>query len=602
MGATIGHRTLFVALVCLGILASVFGADAGKHRALVIGNNYPNFPVGKGRLENAHADADNFEKLLKRIGFGDGERSAIVVKKDANLTDIYELWQKALEETDAGGIVVFFFSGHGFQDRHSNYLLQDGAPSTPSTNTKVLETQYVRFDAIMESFIDIHQSKNIVGLFILDACREDVFKQPGTRAVGASCGLAPVRMPNDSETFILFATAPGQYAYDALSSGEAGKSSVFTRNLISEIEPKTRAEVEKEGLADIAQDVRDLVVAVSRASGVSQVPTYYDQLAQRRNIYGVPLARRTKAEEVAQLQKPIDVALAAPSPSAPVERKGGDVFSDTCPDCPQMVVVPAGQFLQGSSEKERGHRPSEGPPRRVTIADDFAMSKFPITNQQWNLCVRDNACVGYRGFSWRDLPKTGYSWLDQLIPDGYHSNKPVTDVSWRDAQAYVAWISKKTGQDYRLPTESEWEYAARANSAGPYHFSGKSNRDDLDEICHYANGADASLRAFQGANMRCSDGYSRETAQVGSYKPNDFGLFDMGGNVWQWVVDCWHDDNQNAPTDSSPWIDGKTTCRRVARGGSWRSSPETLRSATRNAFGEEHTRGTLGFRVVRTIK
>src|SRR5262249_51359365 len=154
-----------------------------------------------------------------------------------------------------------------------------------------------------------------------------------------------------------FATAPGQYAYDALGDGETGKSSVFTRNLVADLDIKTRAEVEKEGLADIAQNVRDLVVALSRASDKSQVPTYYDQLAQRRNIFGIPLPRRQREEEIAQLQKPIQVALMTPKASIPTERNTGEVFSDNCPDCPQMVVIPAGPFVQGSPENEWGHKP-----------------------------------------------------------------------------------------------------------------------------------------------------------------------------------------------------------------------------------------------------
>jgi formylglycine-generating enzyme required for sulfatase activity len=590
--------------ILTGMVLAMFAygsAGAGPYRALIIGNNYSGLPMGGGQLENAHADADHIADLLQRIGFGEGDAKAIIVKKDASLVDIYELWQQALDETDAGGVVVFFFSGHGFQDRNANYLLQDGARVPPSSNPKVLEGQYVRLDAIMDSFIEARQSKNIVGVFIIDACREDVFKPAGTRAIGAARGLAPVRMPNDSETFVLFATAPGQYAYDALAAGEGGKGSVFTRNLVAHFQVMQRGQIGKEGLADMAQDVRDLVVALSRASGKSQVPTYYDQLAQRRNIFGAPIPRRTVSEEEEHLQKlataPITVASATPA-----VRKVGDVFSDACPDCPQMVVIPAGSFQQGSPDTEQGRNKNEGRQRLVTLATDFAISKFAITNQQWNICVKEGGCVGYRGFGWQNLPKTGYAWLDQFIPDAYRPNKPVANVSWRDAQAYVDWLSKKTGQAYRLPSESEWEYAARAQSKGPYHFSGKSKRDDLVEICQYANGADVSLRAFRGANTRCADDYARETAPVGSYKPNDFGLFDMGGNVWQWTADCWHDDYRGAPVDGAAWTDDKTTCRRVARGGSWRSGPNAMRSAARNAFGQDHTRGTLGFRVARTMR
>jgi len=230
-------RRGFAALAAIMLVAlGPSAAEASKHRALLIGNNYPDLPKGGGQLENANADADNVERLLKRLGFGEGDSNAIVVKKDASLADIYELWQKTLDEVDGGGIVVFFFSGHGFQDRNTNYLLQNGAPLPPSSNPKVLESQYVRLDAIMDSFIETHDKKKVVGLFIIDACREDVFKPAGARALGASRGLAPVRVPTESETFILFATAPGQFAYDGLGEGEDGKSSVFTRNLISHYE------------------------------------------------------------------------------------------------------------------------------------------------------------------------------------------------------------------------------------------------------------------------------------------------------------------------------------------------------------------------------
>src|SRR5262245_34186029 len=388
MGLSVRLLRLSAILAGVSLAICASSAQASRHRALIIGNNYPNLSVGKGRLENAHADADSVDKLLRRIGFGEGDPSAISVKKDASLNDIYDLWQRTLEEADSEGIVVFFFSGHGFQERHSNYLLQDGAPIVPSTNPKVLETQYVRLDAIMEAFLEIRQNKDIVGLFIIDACREDVFKPAGTRAIGGARGLAPVRMPSDSETFVLFATAPGQYAYDGLQ-GEGVKGSVFTRNFVSELETKQRMQVEKEGLTDIAQDVRDLVVALARKHSLSQVPTYYDQLAQRRNIFGGALPRRTQAEEMEQLQKPLAMASATPAAFSSATRTGGDAFSDTCPDCPQMVVISAGQFLQGSPDTERGHARSEGPQRVVALKVDFAISKFPITNQQWNLCVKD---------------------------------------------------------------------------------------------------------------------------------------------------------------------------------------------------------------------
>ena len=160
--------------------------------------------------------------------------------------------------------------------------------------------------------------------------------------------------------------------------------------------------------------------------------------------------------------------------------------------------------------------------------------------------------------------------------------RPVINVSWDDAQQYAAWFSKMTGQPYRLLTEAEWEYAARAGSTTVYYWG--------DEI---GNG-----------NANCngcgSQWDNRQTSPVGSFKPNAFGLYDMTGNVWQWVQDCYHDDYKGAPTDGSGWTSGDCS-RRVVRGGSWGGNPRGRRSATRDASSSDYRSDNVGFRVGRTL-
>ena len=169
-------------------------------------------------------------------------------------------------------------------------------------------------------------------------------------------------------------------------------------------------------------------------------------------------------------------------------------------------------------------------------------------------------------------------------------------VNWEDAQAYARWLSAETGKTYRLPSEAEWEYAARAGTTTRRHWG-----DDPDDGCAYANGADRTFeaRVDNWTVMDCTDGVVW-TSPVGAYRPNAFGLHDVLGNVWEWVEDCWHDDYDGAPRDGSSWTTGGDCGRRVARGGSWNNSPRGLRSANRSWSGAERRTSNIGFRVART--
>jgi formylglycine-generating enzyme required for sulfatase activity len=235
-------------------------------------------------------------------------------------------------------------------------------------------------------------------------------------------------------------------------------------------------------------------------------------------------------------------------------------FRECAKDCPEMIVIPAGRFTRGSPAPEKG-RYNEGPQRKVTIERPFAVSKFEVTFADWDACVSVGGC-----------PQNGTG----------ESPKPVIFVNWDDAQQYVAWFSKMTGQRYRLLTEAEWEYAARAGTTTAYWWG--------DEI-------GTGNANCNGCGSKWDD---RETSPIGSFKPNAFGLYDMGGNVWQWVEDCYHGDYNEAPIDGSAWIAGDCS-RHVVRGGSWGDLPGTVRSTSRGGIPTELRDNILGFRVGRTL-
>jgi formylglycine-generating enzyme required for sulfatase activity len=242
-------------------------------------------------------------------------------------------------------------------------------------------------------------------------------------------------------------------------------------------------------------------------------------------------------------------------------------FED-CGGCPRMVVIPAGEFTMGSPASVQGAEAQH----RVTIASPFAVSKFEITFEEWDACLNEGGCRGYR-------------------PDdeGWGRGKrPVMNVSWEDAKAYADWLSRKTGQPYRLLSESEWEYAARAGTTTMF-----SGGDVLTpRQANYDGSADGTGPSDENRQM---------TMPVGSFAANGFGLHDMHGNVSEWVEDCWQDDyTARHPTDGSAWLEGNCDGR-VVRGGSWEDSQVELRSAARTGGDRTDRFYTDGLRIARSL-
>ena len=252
--------------------------------------------------------------------------------------------------------------------------------------------------------------------------------------------------------------------------------------------------------------------------------------------------------------------------------QAGERFRD-CDVCPEMVVVPAGTFMMGAPESESGSNDDERPVHAVTVPS-FAVGVYEVTFEEWDACVADGGCDGHRPNN-RD-----WGW----------GRRPVIVVSWDHAQSYVEWLSSRTGERYRLPSESEWEYAARAWTTTPFH----TGETITTEQANYDG------RWLHPSGEDPNGVFRAQTVPVGSFGANAFGLHDVHGNVSEWVQDCWNSDYEGAPTDGSAWLSGDCG-ERVSRGGSWNYRPSGLRAAfrIRNTTGSRFS--DYGFRVARTL-
>jgi formylglycine-generating enzyme required for sulfatase activity len=282
--------------------------------------------------------------------------------------------------------------------------------------------------------------------------------------------------------------------------------------------------------------------------------------------------------------------------------KPKDAFKE-CQNCPEMVVVPAGEFAMGSSKGDIDNglaAANEAPQHKVVVKDKIAVGRFEVTRDQYAAFVN---ATGYSGsgrcFTFEQNIPMDRENRSYLMP-GYaqDGNHPAVCVSWKDAQAYADWLSGTTGKSYRLPSEAEYEYAARAGSAARFAFT-----DDPADLCRYANGADQSAKTAglpeDAPYMACSDGYPF-TAPVGSLAANAFGLHDLIGNVWEWTADCFADDYTSASSDSA--ARSQANCQsRTVRGGDWFSTASSLRPAVRAKAAPDAQHDDIGFRVVRTL-
>jgi formylglycine-generating enzyme required for sulfatase activity len=305
---------------------------------------------------------------------------------------------------------------------------------------------------------------------------------------------------------------------------------------------------------------------------------------------------KTKTAALIKTQPPLSTDIAAPP--AIWQVPGARVEIWDAPEAPKLTVIPAGEYTMGSPASETG-RSADETQRRIRIGYPLAVGTNDVTRAEFAAFIAEtkydpvgdgcNVLVG-RKF----VTSTNYTWEKP----GYDQtdNDPVVCVDWNAAKAYASWLSQKTGHTYRLLSDTEWEYAARAGTTTSRFWG-----DNADDGCAYANGADQTARAKYDDLIAasCTDGFVF-TAPVGSLKPNAFGLYDMGGNVWQWGEDCWSGNSSTLPTDGSP-LETAGCHERVERGASWGDQPSSIRTGRRYGHSVDVRDSLHGFRVARTL-
>ncbi len=607
-------RLMKLPILSLALLMALAApASAAKRVALVIGNSaYRNVPS----LANPSSDAGLIAETLRGLGFaligGDAQRNL----DKAGLDRAVQSFGREIQGAD---VALFYYAGHGVQVRGHNYLVPVGANPVREADVdfQMLDTNVV--------LRQMEGSGSRLNLVILDACRNNPFGGRGLRS--ASAGLAQMQAPEG--TIISFATQPGNVALDG-----TGANSPFTTALATTIR--------RPGL-DIFRTFNAVGLAVKQATGGAQQPwvssspisgDFYfagreggsppatpvvpqPPLSPAAQAWAVTKDTKSPAVLEAFLKQFPDGVFAAlararlkelqeqkvavlppqPEPTPPPPARSyrpGERFKD-CDHCPEMMVVPPGQFMMGSANYEKGREKKEGPQHKVTIARPFAVGEFEVTYGEFMTFTRETrrrpgySCATYENRLTQK--RTGRSYENPGFRQA--DRNPVVCVSWQDIQDYLGWLSKKTGKTYRLLSEAEWEYAARAGMSHAYSFG-----NDKRNLCKYANAADASTK-MTWRERSCNDGSGEGVAKVGSYLPNGFGLYDMHGNVWEYVADCYTPDYRNAPTDGSA-VEKRGCQMHITRGGSWAEPVVALRSAYRNLEGVDPIYNK-GFRVARDL-
>jgi formylglycine-generating enzyme required for sulfatase activity len=518
-------------------------AQAQKRIALVIGNAaYQGAPA----LRNPVNDAKAMSDFLNGLGF------EVIEVTDATQKEMNRAITAFGSKLNTETAALFFYAGHGMQVRGKNYIIPVDAQIEAEA---AVATEAVSVDAVLEQL-----NASPVSIVILDACRNNPFERSFRKMGG---GLAQMDAPKGS--FIAYATAPGKTAADG-----DGKHGLFTQELLKQIN------VSGLTLESVFKRVRS---NVATKSGDAQMPwdsssmtgEFFFKPAQVTSLEPVPIPMPAQVhikskeeieqetwenardsndtESIAEYLKQYPhgkyVALANiqykklkkdATKAARQAHKTDKMFWD-CPDCPEMVVIPVGSFDMGSNNGGV----SEKPVHRVTISQTFAIGKTEVTQGQWRAVMGNNPSV------FADCGDTC----------------PVDSVSWNDAQEFIQKLNAKTGKQYRLPTEAEWEYACYGGSH-----------------TEYCGGNDINLVAWYRENS------GSQTHPVGKKQANSYGLYDMSGNVWEWMQD---------------WFDNKTQQSRVLRGGSFYNYTAGDYAANRYFDAPTFRMSNIGFRLARTL-
>ena len=529
--------------------------------ALVVGNSaYKSAP-----LRNPTNDAKDMAAKLKGMGFTVIERNNLTVKQ------IGSTLRELRSKLTPGSVALVYYAGHGLQIKGENYF--------PTVDAEIAGEEDVSNQSLaMRQIMDVlEDAKTRLNLVFLDACRNNPYQRSFR---SSSDGLSKVVAP--SGTLISFATRPGSVAADG-----TGRNGLYTGALLEAMDSrgdqieqvlkrvvtrvkagsKNQQEPWMEGSIDgefcfgncfatvaltAVSDDRALWDSVKDSRDVNELKAYLVQFP--KGVFAGVASVRINAMEKGVTPQVNPSAQAATRPAV---FQPGTVFKD-CDDCPEMLVIPAGTFLMGSKAdpfEVIQPSPDEQPQRSVSLPS-FALGKFEVTQEQW--------------FS---VMGTTPSFLKGR-------SLPVEQVSWNDAQEFVKKLNQKTGKQYKLPSEAEWEYAARGGSPSAFSFG-----DTAIDVGRYA---------WFNRNS------GNKTNPVGEKLPNNFGLYDMHGNVSEFTQDCWNNNYSGAPQDGSAWTVGNCSMR-VLRGGSWLHPIQGLRSANRGWLSPAVRELHYGFRVARIL-
>lgn len=573
---------LFTSLALISIAASAQAQEPAAQGdvsrvALVIGNGaYPDAPI-----EDAVTGAKSVADVLRQGGF------RVLYLENALKDDIQRGLAAFANELERGNTGVVYYAGHAVQYQGRNYLV--------ALDTKITGASDVRREAIaVDLFFDpLIVSREPGSVIILDASHQNPWQRllPG--------GLRGLAAPEQVKTItVVSSAAPGKVISNSPRAG-----GVFAAQLVqamktpdldfADVISRTRtavARINKDQRVWESEGPRAELVVISAAKAGAAQPAgavemgfwdtikdsdtaadYQAYLSAYPNGQFAPSARsrlarlqptapaspatgnpapRTAAASPAQIPAPATTpASPPPAAAAPIR---------DCPVCPEVVLIPAGTMTMGSTDVFA----FEAPVHEVTIAKPFYIGRREVTFDEWDACLIDGGC--------------------QYRPEDHGQGRrmrPASNLDWNDAKSYVAWLSRKTGKTYRLPSEAEWEYAARAGTKTTYYWGNTLEKDR-------ANCAG------------CDTTPLKQTIATGTYPPNAFGLLDMAGNAAEWVEDCWADDYKAAPKDGSAFT--KPNCHeRVLRGGSFNNDPRFVRTAARFKYDFDVRYYANGFRVVR---
>lgn len=591
------------AVALMMLVVAAVPAAAAERIALLIGNQSYTSEIGK--LANPHNDIALLEKALKGLQFD------VTSMRDAGLGTMHQAvnaYVRRLKVAGPNAIGFFYYAGHGAADAGTNYLIPVDVKSPEEGDLWDVSLRLTEVTGKLKK-----EAGNATHFVVFDACRNELkLRKAGSKSLVQARGFVPV--PHESGMLIAYATAEGETAsdvgagagpYSSALADEIIKPGIEAVTMFRNVQRRVRLAIKQEpylgfnALGDVylagqAPDPSKMAASIpplsnqqawtSEAAEAWNVAkdtqsvatleafirrfgdTFYGDLAKDRlaDLKQIAAAKETETEKQrsALLKRELDQSK-VPRP--------GTVFRD-CPGCPEMVVVPAGEFIMGSKDRERFT--NEGPPRKVSIAKSFAVGKFEVTFDEWDACVSAGGC--------KSTPKD----------EGWgRGRRPVINVDWRTiGTEYLPWLSRKTGKAYRLLTEAEWEYAARAGTTTEY-----STGETITP-------AQANFRivGFTGETVK---GASRDkTLPVGSFPGNGFGLFDVHGNVRELVADCYVDTYTSAPNDGSPFRRGSENCSMVSRGGSWLDADHMeIRSSARSLQSTRDAYSYIGFRLARDL-